>query len=224
MGMNKITCIVPFYNEGRRVLKVLNTLDKVKNIDEIICVDDGSQDTTYKKIIKKFPKIKIIRHEKNLGKVAAVKSGYHASANDMIFLIDADLKNLQKNELEKAIKDFKNNKKIKMLILRRKNPLFSLTDTILSGERILYKKDLEKILKKHIKNYQLEVAINEYMIENNKLSAWKKYSANNTYKVFKKNFFEGLKNEIKMSQEIIDYIGYPGYVKQLISFPKIQIK
>ena len=49
--MNKnisLTVIVPFYNEERYLTKSLENLLKIKIIDEIILVDNGSTDTSYK--------------------------------------------------------------------------------------------------------------------------------------------------------------------------------
>lgn len=53
MPINSTTAIVPFFNEGERVVNTLKLLSKVANLKEIICVDDGSTDSAYKKITKK---------------------------------------------------------------------------------------------------------------------------------------------------------------------------
>lgn len=66
--MQKISCIIPIYNEKKRVCNILSVVTKINNIDEIICVDDASTDGTVNKIKSKFPTIKIIQHKKNYGK------------------------------------------------------------------------------------------------------------------------------------------------------------
>ena len=43
----KISCIIPAYNEESTIINVLKTIKKVRTIDEIIVVDDGSDDRTY---------------------------------------------------------------------------------------------------------------------------------------------------------------------------------
>ena len=92
-----ISVIVPAYNAQkfieRSLLKVKNVLDQINYDYEIICVDDGSHDKTYKnakRLEKKFPQIiRILRYEKNLGKGYAVRYGMARGKGDIIGFIDA---------------------------------------------------------------------------------------------------------------------------------------
>ena len=77
--MNGCTCIIPFYNESDRILKVLDGVVKINGINEIICVDDGSTDNTSKLIRKRYPRITIISNPKNLGKTDAVNQALQHS-------------------------------------------------------------------------------------------------------------------------------------------------
>ena len=69
-------------------------IDEIKK--ELIVVDDCSTDTT-KEAIKKYildnPEvdIKVIYHDKNLGKGAAIRSGLKLASGDVILIQDADL-------------------------------------------------------------------------------------------------------------------------------------
>lgn len=93
----KLSIIIPVYNEENTVGKVVKKVDRVKIIGfekEIIVVDDGSSDSTLKevKLLKKEIKdLKVISHEKNQGKGAAVKTGIKNSTGDFILIQDADL-------------------------------------------------------------------------------------------------------------------------------------
>ncbi len=93
----KLSIIIPVFNEEktigeitRRVYRTgLGPIEK-----EIIIVDDGSTDNTdlnIQKTIKNLSGIKFIKHRKNLGKGAAVKTGIEASTGDYIIIQDADL-------------------------------------------------------------------------------------------------------------------------------------
>ncbi len=66
-----ISCIVPVYNNQDTILHVLNVLLACKSIDEIIAVDDCSQDGSAR-IISRVPDVKTIFNSHNLGKGGAV--------------------------------------------------------------------------------------------------------------------------------------------------------
>lgn len=87
-----ISIIIPAYNEEKRLPKTLSKLKKFlskKNVNyEIIVVDDGSKDNTVN-IAKKFDVI-VLKHEKNKGKGAAVKTGLLNANNEIVGFIDAD--------------------------------------------------------------------------------------------------------------------------------------
>ncbi|MDD5590181.1 MAG: glycosyltransferase family 2 protein [Candidatus Portnoybacteria bacterium] len=93
MKINKISIIIPAYNEAKTIERLLA---RVEETDlgcekEIIVVDDGSSDDT-PDILKRYEsKYRIIRHLKNRGKGAAVRSGYQAATGDCAIVQDADL-------------------------------------------------------------------------------------------------------------------------------------
>ncbi|MBI4028879.1 MAG: glycosyltransferase family 2 protein, partial [Candidatus Blackburnbacteria bacterium] len=142
------TCIIPFFNEYDRILKVLDEVLKVKLIDEIILVDDGSTDSTTEIVKKHYPSLKILNNLRNLGKTGAIKIGLQQAKGDYILLLDADLRNLNYNEIEAAITKIRDGRGIDMIVLRRINAPFFIKlvrgDILVSGERILKKEDLKK--------------------------------------------------------------------------------
>lgn len=108
MDINKITVIVPVYNEAKTIGQVIKKLDELyfDNINkEIIIVDDGSTDGT-KEILESLRAegldFKVIFHEKNAGKGAALRSGLAASSGDIIAIQDADLE-YNPDELKKLL-------------------------------------------------------------------------------------------------------------------------
>ncbi len=102
----KISCILPSYNEESTIKKVIETIKKVKTIDEIIVVDDGSTDNTY--VNAKQLGVEVIRHEKNKGKGAAIKTGIHASKGDILLFLDSDLCNLSPKKITSIIQPLRN--------------------------------------------------------------------------------------------------------------------
>lgn len=93
--MEKLSVIMPVYNEEKTIKTVIEKVKKakLKNISkEIIVVDDCSKDGTGK-ILKGInnTSLKIFFHNKNMGKGAAIRTGLKNSTGDIILIQDADL-------------------------------------------------------------------------------------------------------------------------------------
>ena len=65
-GPTKVSCVIPCHNEEPRILGVLNVVRRSKLVDEIIIVDDGSNDKTGE-ILEKESGITFVRLKKNMG-------------------------------------------------------------------------------------------------------------------------------------------------------------
>jgi glycosyltransferase involved in cell wall biosynthesis len=89
----KLSVIIPVYNEIDNIEEILKRVKATKKADEILVVDDGSQDGT-RDLLKKFDgkeKVRVILHEKNQGKGAAVRTGMDEAAGEIMLIQDADL-------------------------------------------------------------------------------------------------------------------------------------
>jgi glycosyltransferase involved in cell wall biosynthesis len=88
-----LSVIIPVYNEANNIQEIIKRVQASRLAKEIIVVDDGSQDGT-RDILKKLDgkkKVRVLLHEKNRGKGAAVVSGMRAAAGDVLLIQDADL-------------------------------------------------------------------------------------------------------------------------------------
>ena len=89
-----LSVIIPCYNEVATILEIVKRVKAIEVDDlEIIVVDDASNDGTKDVLEEQVKPIadKIIYHQKNLGKGAALRSGISEARGDVIVVQDADL-------------------------------------------------------------------------------------------------------------------------------------
>ena len=98
--MDKISVIVPCYNEEKTLPIFFDELNKIieKNFEginfEIIFVDDGSKDNTLnvlKDLKKKDIRVKYITFSRNFGKEAAILAGLDNATGEYVVMMDADM-------------------------------------------------------------------------------------------------------------------------------------
>jgi glycosyltransferase involved in cell wall biosynthesis len=92
----KLSVIIPCYNEIHTIEKILNKIKKlsISKIEVILvddCSNDGTREKIHDKIINKNLVDKILYHDKNLGKGAAIRTGIKAATGEIIIIQDADL-------------------------------------------------------------------------------------------------------------------------------------
>lgn len=97
----KVSVIIPAFNEEDTVATVVEVVKKVSFVDEIIVVNDGSSDNTENEALNAGARV--INHETNKGKGAALRTGYKEAECDIIAFIDADIYNLSSSKVEAMI-------------------------------------------------------------------------------------------------------------------------
>ena len=111
----KLSIIIPVYNEMNTIQEILKKIEDINNIKkQIIVIDDGSTDKTFD-LIQNYrfeSEHKIIKHEVNSGKGAAIKSSINFISGDIVIIQDADLEYDPKDYNEIISPIIKNKSKI----------------------------------------------------------------------------------------------------------------
>jgi glycosyltransferase involved in cell wall biosynthesis len=92
-GMS-LTILMPVYNEKPTLEAILKRVEATGLATEIIVVDDGSTDGTREllhSLVPNHPLLKLILHDRNRGKGAAIQTGIRAATQDLLLIQDADL-------------------------------------------------------------------------------------------------------------------------------------
>jgi len=89
----KVSVVVPVYNEVQTIEEIISCVHEVPLEKEIIIVDDGSTDGTRLRLKKigQGKNVKVLYHDRNQGKGAALRTGFEAATGDVILIQDADL-------------------------------------------------------------------------------------------------------------------------------------
>lgn len=170
-----LSIIIPCFNEKKTILKVLNQILKLKKIKkQIILVDDGSDDGT-REIIKKKLKTKvnkIIFHNRNKGKGAAIISSMKFIKGNLIIIQDADLEYNPKDYYQLV------------------KPFLDQNIKVVYGSRVLGRKKKLEIF--NFDNFSKNFRIFGNYILTNLSNFFNKQSltdAHTCYKVFRKDIF-----------------------------------
>lgn len=86
--MNRFSVVIPAKNEMHGLEKLLPALVALKQIDEIVVVDDGSNDET--NVVCEQYQVKIIHHPYSKGNGAAIKTGASHAQGEALIFMDAD--------------------------------------------------------------------------------------------------------------------------------------
>ena len=89
-----LSVVIPVYNEGETLEEVVHKVLALPCLKEVVIVDDCSSDKTSEvacKLAQTYRKVQTVRHSKNAGKTAALKTGFAHTQGEIVIVQDADL-------------------------------------------------------------------------------------------------------------------------------------
>ena len=88
-----LTVVMPVYNEERTLAEAVEAVLRQPTRKELILIDDGSTDASREilRTLEQRPGVRVLLHEQNLGKGAALRTGFDAARGDVVVVQDADL-------------------------------------------------------------------------------------------------------------------------------------
>ena len=93
-GIGRLSVLIPVYNERATIDRILDAVHAVPIPKQVVCVDDASTDGTGERlaVLHAAGRIDVlVRHDRNRGKGAAIRTALAASTGDVVIVQDADL-------------------------------------------------------------------------------------------------------------------------------------
>ena len=205
-----ISVVVPAYNEAGRIGAVLRPILGSRLIDEVIVVDDGSDDGTAEEA-EQFP-VRVLRLRANRGKAAALDAGVSEARNDTLLFLDADLVGLNTQHVDDLISAYVD-ERLDMAVGvfsngRAKTDLAQKINPYASGQRILSRQLWERA-QENIEDmdYGIEITLSKLAAK----EGWNKQlvklpGVTHVLKEEKRGFSQGLKDRFKMYGDMIKWL------------------
>lgn len=206
----KVSAVVPAYNEAVRIGAVLQPLIDCSLVDEVIVVDDGSDDGTAD-VARKFG-VKVISLPENRGKAAALDAGVNAARYDTLLFLDADLVGLRPEHIDRLINAYARGEADMVVGVfsdgRVNTDLAQKINPFASGQRVISRSLWEKATAKVDEmDYGIEIALSKLAVK----EGWRKEKVKldgvtHVLKEKKRGLSEGIKERFKMYGDMIKWL------------------
>jgi len=222
-----LSCIIPAYNEARRIGPVLAAVARHPEIDEVIVVDDGSTDGTAA-IVAGWPGVRLIRLDPNRGKTAALEAGLAAARGGLIMLIDADLEGLGAGEISALIRPARSGRAEMSVSLRANAPWLWRWIGIdyISGERVLTRELIDAVQPHFgaLPRFGFEVFLNRQAVTRRASLAVVPWPAvRNAAKARKYGLWRGVAGDIGMLADMFRTCGPLELLGQIIAMRRLRV-
>ncbi|NBB98768.1 MAG: glycosyltransferase [Alphaproteobacteria bacterium] len=221
-----VSCILPAWNEAPRIGAVLEVVTAHPLIDEVIVVDDASEDDTVAQVLR-FAGLRLIRQPCNRGKSAAVAAGLRAMRGDIVVFLDSDLIGLDASALRALILPVITGQADATISLRGNTPLpwRWLGLDYLSGERAMRKTIAPPADRLDaLPRFGMEVMMNDIWLRDAArlhVVAWPKVASPGKSRKLGK--LRGLIADAAMIGDILATIGLPHALRQIGGLRRLRL-
>lgn len=205
----KVAAIIPALNEEENVGNVLEVILSSKDLDEVILVDDGSNDRTAEIGEELGAKVIKLPKKGGSGKGNAMRQGVSNTDAEIIVFFDADLIGLTKEHISLLVEPVLTNKAVMCVGLRERwgglPEFFVKIDPLsaIGGERAMRRFVFENIPLRFVKGFAIETALNYYcLIKKLPVCYVRLKGLNMVIKEKKWGFIKGFLNRLKMLWEL----------------------
>ncbi|HMA60006.1 MAG TPA: glycosyltransferase [Halanaerobiales bacterium] len=201
----KIKTLIPAFNEEKTIGDIIDTLNQVSLINEVIVVDDGSEDNTY--LVAKNRGARVIKMDQNRGKGAALQEGIAKIDTDIILLLDGDLIGLRQEHVYKLLNPvISDEADMTIGVFKKGRGLTDLAQVVspgLSGQRAIKLSELKKVKNLDKEGFGVEVALNKHFKEKGIVKKVELKDLTHVMKEEKMGLVKGVKARTKMYIDIL---------------------
>jgi glycosyltransferase involved in cell wall biosynthesis len=205
-----VSVVVPAYNEAGRIGAVIEPIVASALVDEVIVVDDGSDDETAREA-ERFS-VRVLRLGRNRGKAAALDAGVSAARNDVLLFLDADLVGLKTEHVDKMIRTYVD-QSLDMAVGvfsdgRRNTDFAQRINPYASGQRILPRRLWERAKENvHEMNFGIEIALSKLAAREGWIKEYVKLEGvTHVLKEEKRGFTRGVVDRMRMYGDMIKWL------------------
>jgi len=205
----KVSVIIPAYNEGARIQKVISAVKKAVLPSETVVVSDGSTDDTVE--IASAEGINVVELPQNQGKGAAMKAGVSSTDAEIYVFIDADLVGLTPEHVDSLIRPILEGEADATLGVfgggRVTTDIAQKMTPGLSGQRALKAEFLKNLPGIEESGFGVEVMLNKHLERQHaKVKKVELHGVSQILKEEKMGGLEGLAARIKMYKDIVTHM------------------
>lgn len=226
-----VSILVPAFNEGARIGRVLTVLAGHPDVGEVIVIDDCSRDDTARvaeAVAATAPGLRLIRQPVNGGKTRALATGLAAARGQLIGLIDADLEGLTRADVTRLIAPVALGRAAMSISLRGNAPApwrWIGLDYI-SGERVMPRALLEPAMQglDRLPRFGFEVHLNRMVLAQGLpigVVPWP--GVKSPIKARKYGLWTGIKGDVGMIRDMMQTVPPTELMGQILGMRRLRI-